>query len=310
MILCAGEALIDMIPEPTIGGASGYVPHAGGAVYNTAIGLGRLGADTALLSGISRDGFGDLLLQGLADSNVSTGHVCRYDELTTLAMVQLRDGQATYRFYDENSAGQAVRLEHIAPLPDAVKALFIGGISLIDGPAAATYTDLAQREAPQRVIMMDPNIRPTLIQEPEVYRNRLAALLAVADIVKLSDEDLDWLAPDAKGLENQISAVLAQGPQLILLTLGSDGARAYHQNGAQAETSAPSVTVVDTVGAGDTFNAGALAHLQKQGALTRQDIADLTATDLHALLSYASRVAAVTVTRQGANPPWAHELTS
>lgn len=308
MILCAGEALIDMIPEQTVSGGQGYVPHAGGAVFNTAIGLGRLGSDVALFTGLSRDGFGQQLEQALADSKVRTDHIVHSDRLTTLAVVQLKDGHATYSFYDENSAGQSLREADLPQLDDSVSTLYFGGISLVNGPAADTYAAFASTEAGKRVIMVDPNIRPGLAEDEAAYRNRLDRVLAAADIIKLSDEDLDWLIPDDISHGDKMKRLLTKGPMLALLTKGADGAEAFHQNGTHATAASEKVTVADTVGAGDTFNSGALAEMQAQGLLARKALEQANADQLTAVLQFAAKVAAVTVSRAGANPPWRHEL--
>jgi fructokinase len=308
MILCAGEALIDMIPEATVSGNSGYVPHAGGAVFNTAIALGRLGAKVALCTGLSTDGFGQLLRQGLTNSHVDDRYLVSFDQLTTLAVVQLRNGHATYNFYDDNSAGQALRMEHMPQLDKTVQALYFGGISLVNGPAASTYADFASTQAGQRLIMLDPNIRPGLAQDETAYRARLDTMLTVANVVKLSDEDLDWLIPGVAPAEEKLAQILAKGPELILFTKGADGADALHANGARASVSVPEVAVVDTVGAGDTFNAGALAQMQAMNLLNTDALRSASSEDLRQILLQAARVAAVTVSRAGANPPWAEEL--
>lgn len=309
MILCCGEALIDMIPEATQSGATGYVPHCGGAVFNTAIGLGRLGAQVALFTGISRDGFGQQLRQALLDSQVGIQKLVYSDLLTTLAVVQLRDGHATYSFYDDNSAGQSLQSTDLPELdPQEVEALYFGGISLVNGPAAEVYAQLAEREAGKRLIMLDPNIRPGLAQDEAAYRTRLDRVIASADIVKLSDEDLDWLYPGPGSYAEKIASLMQQGPQLALLTRGGDGAEAHHRNGTRAQVPARKVTVVDTVGAGDTFNAGALAALQDLGLLSRGALASADQVALEEVLRFAATVASVTVSRAGANPPWRQEL--
>ena len=144
MILCCGEALIDMIPDQAGAGGSAYRPHPGGAVFNTAIALGRLGAPVGLLSGVSTDPFGQQLHDSLARDGVSTELLIRSDRLTTLAMVHLIDGSATYSFYDENSAGRMISTADMPALPDQVSALFFGGISLAAEPGADTYAGLLE----------------------------------------------------------------------------------------------------------------------------------------------------------------------
>ncbi|CUH41073.1 Ribokinase [Jannaschia seosinensis] len=293
MILCAGEALIDMLPRVTPEGPA-FLPATGGAVYNTAIALGRLGAPVALHTGLSSDLFGKMLSDGLAASNVA----CRAavsDRPTTLAFVTLVEGQATYAFYDEGTAGRMLSPQD-APSMEGVTALFVGGISLAVEPCAEAYAALALANA-HLPLMIDPNIRPGFIRDADAFRARLDRLLAVADIVKLSDEDLEWLGLKPDDL-------LAKGAKMLCLTEGAAGVRAITRS-AEVHVPARAVEVVDTVGAGDTFNAGLLAGLSRAGALTK----DAPAPDiLRAALELGVTAAAVTVGRAGANPPWAHEL--
>ena len=308
MILCCGEALIDMIPTATKQGPDGFVPHSGGAVFNTAIALGRLGAQTGMLSGISADMFGRQLIDGLEASHVDTSRVIPSDRPTTLAFVQLTDGPATYDFYDENSAGRMLVPDDMPILTDEVSALFFGGISLACEPCADAYAALLLREADQRVIMMDPNIRPGFIKDIPRYRTRLTSMIAKADIIKVSDEDLNWILPDITDQQAQIAAVLDNGPSLVVLTRGSKGATGFVANGTEVSVPAQKVVAVDTVGAGDTFNAGILAKLSQLGLLGKSEVKNLDATTLETVLQYGAKVASITVSRSGANPPWAKEL--
>ena len=307
MILSCGEALIDMLPRTTTLGEPAFSPYAGGAVFNTAIALGRLGAPSAFFSCISNDMLGQILTDTLEASKVDTRYCARSDRPTTVAFVKLVNGQATYAFYDENTAGRLLSQDQLPALPATVTTLFFGGISLVNDPAAFTYEALQAREAPTRVTMIDPNIRPGFIAGKEAeYRARIERMIARADIVKLSDEDLHWLlgAGDVSELARQ---VLEKGPKIVFITEGAAGARAITatQNRFVAATK---VTVADTVGAGDTFNAGALAALHEAGALTKSALTTLSDATLDAALTLGTKAAAVTVSRPGANPPWRNEL--
>ena len=303
MILCAGESLIDMVPD-----AGNYRPLSGGAVYNTTIALGRMGAPTGYLWPVSRDPFGEQLLRPLAEANVDITLCPRSDRLTTLAFVTLIGGEARYAFYDEGSAGRMLSPEDLPEIPASVEALFIGGISLVPDPCGAAIEALVDRCRDRMPVMLDPNIRPFFINDPDAYRARLDRLIAKADIVKLSGDDLEWLMPDAT-FEDAASQILSRGPQLLLQTGGSAGARAHWQ-GQPISAPATRVEVADTIGAGDTFNAGVLASLHAAGALTRKGIANLTEDQLLDALTLGVRAAAITVSRPGANPPWAHELSA
>ena len=306
MILCCGEALIDMLPRTTTLGEPAFAPHAGGAVFNTAIALGRLGAPTGFFSGLSTDLMGEILTKTLTASKVDTSLAARSNRPTTLAFVKLVNGQATYAFYDENTAGRLLSPADLPTLPARVNTLFFGGISLVNDPAAATYEALQARESGTRVTMIDPNIRPGFITDQAPYRARISRMMARADIVKLSDEDLHWLmgAGDLTRLARQI---IATGPSLVFLTEGANGARAVTAT-QDRFVAAQKVTVADTVGAGDTFNAGVLAALHRAKALHKPALATLPDATLDAALTLGTRAAAVTVSRAGANPPWADEL--
>lgn len=308
MILCCGEALIDMIPVPTAIGTAGFVPFSGGAIFNTAIGLGRLGGSVAMLSGVSHDQFGQQLADDLGASNVDTALLIRSNRPTTLAFVRLTNGNASYTFYDENSAGRMVEPADLPDLPDAIGTLFFGGISLCAEPMADTYAALCAREARQRVIMLDPNIRPGFIQDEARYRARLAQMIGQADIVKVSDEDLGWLYPDEPDLVAGLRRLQAAGPGFAVATQGAQGATALLPDGTVISVPGVKVVVADTVGAGDTFNSGLLACLGDRDLLSPARIGRITAQQAKAALGFASRVASVTVSRAGANPPWRHEL--
>ncbi|MFC3182617.1 carbohydrate kinase family protein [Cypionkella sinensis] len=307
MILSCGEALIDMLPRTTTLGEPAFSPYAGGAVFNTAMALGRLGAPSGFFSGVSNDMLGEILADTLTASKVDHSFCARSDRPTTVAFVKLVNGQATYAFYDEATAGRMLALTDLPQLGDEIEALFVGGISLVNDPAASTYEALQAREAPLRVTMIDPNIRPGFIAGKEAeYRARIERMVARADIVKLSDEDLHWLE-GAGDLVALARGILAKGPKVVFITEGAAGARAVTAT-QDRFVAAQKVTVVDTVGAGDTFNAGVLAALHQAGALSKSRVAALSDAELDAALSLGTRAAAVTVSRAGANPPWAHEL--
>ncbi len=306
MILSCGEALIDMLPRTTPAGEAAFAPYAGGAVMNTAIALGRLGVASGFFSGLSNDLMGEILVDTLAASKVDTSLAARSNRPTTLAFVKLVNGQATYAFYDENTAGRLLSESELPAIPATVNAMFFGGISLVNDPAASTYEALQARECPARITMIDPNIRPGFITDETGYRARIGRMMARADIVKLSDEDLHWLMGPGD-LVALARALIATGPRVVFLTEGARGARAVTST-QERFVVATQVTVADTVGAGDTFNAGALAALEQAGVLTKAGVAGLSDAVLDAALSLGTRAAAVTVSRPGANPPWAHEL--
>lgn len=309
MILCAGDSLIDLIPH---GGLLRPVP--GGAIWNTALALGRLGARAGYLWPISRDGFGAALLRPLVQAGVDVRLCPRSDRPTTLAVVTLAGGEARYGFYDEGTASRDMRAETLPLLPPDVEALVIGGISLMADPGATAMETLARRAAGAGLpVILDPNIRPALIEgpggDPVQTRARLDRLTRLARVVSLSAADLAWLAPGTDP-EDAASTLLAAGPALVVLREGAAGATALWRDAAGAvhrrAVSAPAVTVVDTIGAGDVFNAGLIESLWRAGALT--DPARLSDDTLAAALRQAVRAAAFSVTRPGADPPWRPDL--
>lgn len=308
MILCCGEALIDMIPTPTRAGPDGFVPHSGGAVFNTAIALGRLGVQTGMLTGLSTDMFGRQLAEALKASHVDTSHVIVSDRPTTLAFVRLVDGHATYCFFDENSAGRMLAPADLPDLPQEVSALFFGGISLACEPGALAYAALLDKEGAGRAVMIDPNIRPRFVKDIARYRARLDGMLAQADIVKVSDEDLNWILPDPMSLREKVLTLLDKGPAVLILTRGGEGATGFLTSGQEVHVPAVRAEIADTVGAGDTFNAGVLAKLSELGLLTKPGLAALAPVSLQRAMEHGAKVAAITVSRSGANPPWAGEL--
>lgn len=306
MIICCGEALIDMLPRETTLGEKGFAPYAGGAIFNTAIALGRLGIETGFFTGLSDDMMGDILRETLAASNVDSSFCAISSRPTTIAFVKLVNGQATYAFYDEGTAGRMITEADLPDLGDDCEAMHFGAISLIPEPCGSTYEALMSREHRKRVISFDPNIRPGFIKDKPKHLDRMRRMAAMSDIIKFSDEDLDWF-----GLEGDHDVLAAhwleQGAKLVVLTRGAEGATGYT---ASFKVSVPSerVTVVDTVGAGDTFDAGILASLKMQDLLTKAKVATLSEDAVRQALALGAKAAAVTVSRAGANPPFAREI--
>jgi fructokinase len=307
MILCCGEALIDMLPRQSSAGEPAFAPYAGGAVFNTAIALGRLGAPAEFFSGLSTDLFGQQIMRVLAESRAGTRYAHFAARPTTLAFVELKNGHASYVFYDEGTAGRMLSPEDLPDLADDVDALLFGAISLIPEPCGSTYEALMAREHGRRVTMLDPNIRPGFIPDRGRHAERIRRMVAMSDIVKLSDEDLNWFQEDGT-TEEIVARWLERGPRLIVVTRGGEGATGYTRN-HRVTVVPPKVQVVDTVGAGDTFNAGILASLHDQGLLGKDAIANLSEQELHTALGLGAKAAAVTVSRAGANPPWRHEIS-
>jgi len=305
MILCCGEALIDMLPRDLAQGGEGFMPCTGGALFNTAIALGRLGEKTGFFSSISNDMFGDLILNDLKNASVKFDLCPRLDKPTTLAFVKLTNGAATYSFFDENSAGRNLDLPDLPKLDVSVDALHFGAISLIPEPCGSAFEAFLSQNT-DKVISLDPNIRPGFITDENAHRQRIQRMCNQSDIIKVSDEDLDWIV-DGSSSEGQIAQWLEGQASVVTMTKGEDGATAYTKNGEVHQSVFP-VEVVDTVGAGDTFNAGFLATLKQQGNLSKAALKNIDADDVQSALELAAKVSSIVVGRAGANPPWLNEL--
>ncbi|MGA5169424.1 MULTISPECIES: carbohydrate kinase family protein [Streptomyces] len=293
MIVAAGESLIDLVPEGA-GPLSALVPRRGGGPYNTAVALGRLGAEAAFCSRVSTDAFGEVLLDGLRAAGVTTGLVQRGPEPTTLAVASVgADGSAGYSFYAEGTADRLFELP--GPLPDAVRAIAFGTCSLVLEPGAGAYDALLRREAGRGVLtLLDPNVRPGLIPDADAHRERFLGRLPYVSLLKLSEEDAGWLGGSP-------AEWLAAGPSAVVLTRGSEGLTVFTGELTVSVPAVP-VSVADTIGAGDTVNA-ALLH-----GLGSRSPAALDADEWADLLTFAARAAAVTCSRPGAEPPYAAEL--
>ncbi|ATW51886.1 carbohydrate kinase family protein [Streptomyces peucetius] len=301
MIVVAGEALIDLVPQPGGGAPTPLLPARGGGPYNTAIALGRLGADVAFCSRISADAFGESLIERLREEGVGLDLVQRGPEPTTLAVASIGSGgSAAYTFYVE---GTADRLFEVPPeLPAATRALSLGTCSLVLEPGASAYEELMRREAGRGVfIALDPNIRSGLIPDADAYRARLWSWLPHVSLLKLSEEDADWLGYDVKELA-------AAGPSAVVITRGGDGLTALTRGGDTVSVPGERVEVVDTIGAGDTVNAALLHALAERDLLSPDALASLTPGRWREVLGFAARAAALTCSRAGAEPPYAAEL--
>lgn len=305
MLIVAGEALIDMTPVAHNGGTA-YVPHPGGSPYNVAMGAGRLGTPTAFLGCISQDAFGQRLRSHLAASGVSLEYVKESEHLTTLALVTPSESGEFFSFYCENTADRLLYPEDLPAALPANAALHFGSYSLVLEPGASSLELLMRREARRRLISLDPNVRPFLIPNREAYLERLLAWLEQVDLVKVSQADLEWLYPGAD-LESIAQEWKQLGQALVVVTQGGRGALAVTGQ-AVLRVQAPQVDVVDTVGAGDAFMSGVLSWLWQHGAWSRAALESLTGEQVTDLLNFAAKVAAITCTRAGANPPWRAEL--
>ncbi|MFI2241753.1 carbohydrate kinase [Streptomyces chrestomyceticus] len=311
MIVVAGEALIDLVPSSQSPSGDGplpaLLPRRGGGPYNTALALGRLGSPAAFCSRVSTDTFGEELLRGLRADGVDTSLVQRGSEPTTLAVADISpDGSAGYGFYADGTADRLFTLP--AELPDAARAVSFGTCSLVLEPGASAYEALLRRSAQQGIFTaLDPNIRAGLIADADAYRARFRAWLPHVTLLKLSEEDAEWLA-GPEGVAAAVKGWLAAGPAAVVLTRGGDGLSVLTPGGAEIAVPGQQVEVADTIGAGDTVNAALLHRLDAHGALSPDALAALSPDAWRDILGFAARAAAVTCSRPGAQPPYATEL--
>lgn len=309
MILVCGEALIDLF----VGGPSAIGLQAeavaGGSPFNVAIGIGRLGRPSAFLSTLSSDAFGSFLASKLTEAGVSRAYVQPCEKRTTLSVVATNPaGQPQYSFYAENSADRALSPDDIPEqLPTDVNAIAAGSYALGVEPIASAVETLIRRESGSRVISLDPNVRPRVVGDLAVYRERFERLLTNATIVKASDEDIEAFYP-GRDLLSVAQAWLGRGPALVIVTRGAMGPLAVFGNSV-LERPVPQIDVVDTVGAGDTFHAALLSWLDSNSLLTVAGVSQLSEQQVVAALDFAAAAAAIVCTRRGANPPSWEEVT-
>jgi fructokinase len=304
MIVVAGEALIDLI----VGANGELAAIPGGGPYNTARSIARLGQPVAFLGRISTDRFGRALLSKLAGDGVASHGVVETDDPTTLAVVELdEEGVARYRFYVDGTSApgltDADARRVLAGSTATVAALHVGTLGLVMEPIGTTIERLVVEADPGWLVMLDPNCRPSATPDPAAFRARIDRVAGRADVVKVSDDDLRFLAPDADP-DATIDRLLGLGVRVVLLTHGSDDVEIRMRSGL-ASVPVPTVDVVDTVGAGDAFAGGFLAAWV--GAGRGRD--DLESIDLVCeSVRVAVRVAALSCTRAGADPPTLAEL--
>jgi fructokinase len=319
MIVCCGEALIDMVRVDFPGRGEGFLPLPGGSPCNTAVAIGRLGVPAAFLGRLSRDFFGAMLVDRLANNNVGTGLVVRSAETTTLAFVRLEAGrEPEYVFYTQGSADRSFCAGDVPEkLPPDTRCIVFGSIAMTMEPVASAIESLIVREGARGpdapVISLDPNVRPFMITSREAYVKRFESWLPSVTIVKISSADFDFIYP-CLGLEKSLEKVLHMGPRLAVTTLGRRGAMALlrRDDGSILRASAPviEVPVIDTIGAGDTFHGAFLAWLEIHGRMSRPAVAALGEADLYNALFFANKAASLVCSKQGADPPSLAEIES
>lgn len=306
MILCCGETLIDFVAVELPDGRMAHLPCAGGAAFNTALTIARLGGPSGVMSGISTDMFGRMLSDRLAAEGIDAGHICLSDRPSTLAFVNLDHANPQFAFFDENSAGRRLDPQTLPSVAPDVRMLHFAGVSLITEPSGSAFEQLARSAGEDRLVWVDPNIRPALVRDAAAYRARLHRMFALADVIKISTEDLSWFDPTLSPSDFALSCLTGR-TSLVLVTDSAEGASAF-QPARFLRIPAPVVSVIDTVGAGDVFSGAFLFQLLQTRKPAREAITTLEPDQLASMLAFAVRAASFSVTRTGADSPTFAEL--
>lgn len=307
MFLVCGEALFDVFVAEGTTASLRLDGRPGGSPFNVAIGLARLAQPVWLLAGVSTDLLGERLMEVLERERVRTTAVVRFDAPTTLGLIGVgAEGVPRYAFYGERAADRLLTAERLPAIDPAVQVIHIGSYATVVDPGGTAIEELVRGECGRRLIAYDPNVR--LNVEPSVgqWRSKIDVLARLVHILKVSDEDLRLLYPDAS-MDTLAMQWLACGVGLVVMTRGARGAIAWSRE-AKVEVPGVEVAVVDTVGAGDSFQAAMLARLVETAALDAVRTGVLKADHLTSVLQFAARAAAITCGRRGADMPRRPEL--
>lgn len=302
MICIGGENLVDLVEVDTHDGLPRFKAIPGGSPFNCALALGRLGVQPHYLTPISTDAMGDLIEAELKRSGVNIAS-SRVESPSSLAVVSINNGQPSYQFYRDNTAERQVTMESLEKSLPALPGIFqVGSLALCDGDDADCWADLFVSLANQGTYCtLDPNVRPSFVQDRPRYMARLERMIARASLVKISDEDLGWLYPDAD-LETKAGELLeCSDAEVLVLTRGSQGALMMT---AEATVTVPAKKIArlaDTVGAGDTFMAALIYKLHENRGT-------LDANALAGIGTFAAKAAAINCMRVGCNPPTPDEI--
>lgn len=302
-ILAIGEALIDVVMTYEQPDFPVEIP--GGSPANVALTLGRLGRPVALATWIGLDERGRLIDFHMNDSDVHVTAASRGASHTSTALARLDEsGAASYTFDLEWAPTPPIKV------PPTAQILEAGSISAIIEPGASAVLDALTRGREHALVCFDPNARPSIMGEPEAAFAALERFIALSDVVKVSDEDIEWLTGGAP-IDEVVERWLGMGPSLVVVTRGKHGSEVATASGLRFTKTPGDVAVVDTVGAGDSFMGGiidAMWGMGLRGADARETLRTLPEEQVRAIIDRASAVSDVTVSRKGANPPWAHEL--
>ena len=302
MLLSCGDALIDFLPVKSVDGRDALVPVVGGACLNIAVGMARLGAPTGFVGGISTDLFGRMIVDHALASQVELRHATRSDHQTTLAFVRTVAGEPQYAFYDEQTASRNWTYRR-GSIPFAeIEAIHVGSTTLTNDNGAAEALAMIEDIGGSVTISFDPNCRPNLVRDKARYVDQMNGFAARADIVRMSDVDFDFLY-GGSDYAPRAQSMVAAGTSLVVVTRGIKGAIAWHREAGAVEVKAPTVDVVDTIGAGDSFQAALLFALRAIGRIGASALRQMNPGELRRAVSFAAACAAFTCGRAGADPP-------
>ena len=308
MLTVIGEALMDVVRR-----SSGEEAHVGGSPLNVAVGLARLEHPVQFIGRFGKDPYGDAIAAHLRSSSVLVPFPPDGKPSSVATAVVDDDGAASYTFdLSWELPGLAERLPFML---QGASLLHTGSIATMLEPGASEVLAAVEHAHPNTTISFDPNCRPSIITDKDFAREQTERFVALADVVKASDEDLEWLYPGVDVRESArrwLSLGGHEGPAMVVVTRGAAGPWGITAAG-EAEAPTPKVKVADTVGAGDSFMAALLSGIVDRGldgAQNRGDLRALPAGILRELLVHAAAAAAVTVSRAGANPPTRAELNS
>lgn len=298
---------MDVFPADSTAAGLSLDARVGGSPFNVAIGLARMAQPVAFLGCISHDAFGERLFTALTDEGVDISAVQRTNAATASSTVRVdRHGAPAYAFHDATSADRQLGKQALERIPTSVRALHVGSYAMVVDPIGSTLRALVERLHRSTLVAWDPNVRLGVVPQAECWRDLLGWMLPRTHFLKLSDEDREVLAP---GVSPEVFAkrALSAGVRLVVVTHGARGASAWSSAG-HVRAPAQAVAVADTVGAGDAFQAALLTWLAEQGRLTADAVTSLDSVAALAALTFATRAAALTCTRQGAMLPRREEL--
>ena len=308
MLLSCGDALVDFLPVKSVDGRDAAVPVAGGSCLNVAVGMARLGAPAGFAGGISTDLFGRMIAEHALASQVDLRYAVRSEHQTTLAFVRTVAGEPQYGFYDEATASRNWVYRRGSIAFDDIEAIHLGSTTLVNDEGAAQALAMIDDAGASVTISFDPNCRPALVRHKARYIDQMDAFAAAADIVRMSDVDFEFLY-GGNDYAGRAKSLIEAGASLVVITRGIDGAQAWHGKAGMVEVRAPTIDLVDTIGAGDSFQAALLFALRALERISAEALIEMNPDELGRALSFASICAAFTCGRPGADPPRATDVS-